>query len=139
MLDSFRFHHIGVAVKSIEKTSAVYIKGGYVKSSVTFDPIQNVNICWLSKEGMPLIELLEPVDNSSPICKTLEKNGVTPYHTCYVVSDIESAVQKLRKMKYVIVSKAEKAVAIQNSRVCFLFHKDAGLIELVEAPAVITE
>lgn len=139
MLDSFRFHHIGVAVKSIEKTSAVYTKGGYAKSSVTFDPIQNVNICWLSKEGMPLIELLEPVDTSSPICKTLEKNGVTPYHTCYVVSDIESAVQELRKMKYVIVSKAEKAVAIQNSRVCFLFHKDAGLIELVEAPAEITE
>lgn len=115
------------------------MEGGYAKSSVTFDPVQNVNICWLSKEGMPLIELLEPVDNSSPICRTLEKNGVTPYHICYIVSDIDSAVSDLREMKYVIVSKAEKAVAIQNSRVCFLFHRDAGLIELVEAPAAITE
>ncbi len=139
MLDSFRFHHIGIAVKSIEKTSAVYMEGGYAKSGVTFDPIQNVNICWLSKEGMPLIELLEPVDDSSPVCKTLEKNGVTPYHTCYVVDDIDAAVLKLRKIKYVIFSKAEKAVAIQNSRVCFLFHRDVGLIELVESPAVITE
>ena len=139
MLNSFRFHHIGVVVKSIEQTASMYVAGDYLKSAVTFDPVQNVNICWLSKDGMPLVELLEPVDESSPVCKTLEKNGVAPYHTCYMVDDIDVAVSELRKMKYVMVSKPEEAVAIQNSRVCFLFNRNIGLIELVEAPAAITE
>ncbi len=138
MLESMKFHHIGVAVKAIDKTAAVYVAGGYTQSATTFDPVQNVNICWLTKEGMPTVELLAPVDETSPVCKTLEKNGVTPYHTCYVVEDIEQAVADLRKMKYVAVSNPVVAPAIGNSKVCFLFNKNVGLIELVEAPAEIT-
>ena len=76
MLSNFHFHHIGYAVTSIEKTMYYYIDGGYSCSSVIFDPIQNVNICFLTKEGEPMIELLEPVDENSPINKNLEKNGV---------------------------------------------------------------
>ena len=138
MIETMKFHHIGVAVKSIDKTAAVYVAGGYTQSVTTFDPVQNVNICWLTKDGMPSVELLEPVDETSPVCKTLEKNGVTPYHTCYIVEDIEQAVADLRKMKYVAVSKPVEAPAIRNSKVCFLFNKNTGLIELVEAPAEIT-
>lgn len=138
MLDSFRFHHIGVAVKDMEKTAAVYVQGGYKRTSVVFDAAQNVNICWLTKDNMPTVELLAPVDETSPICKTLEKNGVTPYHTCYIVENIENAVVELRKMKYVVVVKPVEAPAITNCKVCFLFNKNIGLIELVEAPAEIT-
>ena len=90
MLTSFQFHHIGVAVKDIDKTAQVYEKGGYSRSVITFDPIQNVNICWLTKDGMPVVELLEPVDNNSPVCKILDKNGVTPYHTCYIVDHLDA-------------------------------------------------
>lgn len=133
-----KFHHIGVAVKNIEKTAAVYVAGGYKQSVTTFDPIQNVNICWLTKEGMPTVELLAPVDVSSPVCKTLDKNGVTPYHTCYTVENIETAMDALRKMKYVIVSNPEAAPAISNCMVAFMFNRNVGLIELVEAPAEIT-
>lgn len=138
MLDSMKFHHIGVAVKDIEKTAAVYVLGGYEQSVTTFDPVQNVNICWLTREGMPTVELLAPVDESSPVCKTLEKNGVTPYHTCYTVENIETAMDALRKMKYVAVSKPEVAPAISNCKVAFMFNRNVGLIELVEAPAEIT-
>ena len=38
-------------------------------------------------------------------------------------------------MKYVIVSKPVEAVAIHGYKVSFLYHKNVGLIELVEAPA----
>jgi methylmalonyl-CoA/ethylmalonyl-CoA epimerase len=139
MLDSFKFHHIGVAVKDIDVTAPIYEQGGYKRSASIFDPIQNVNICWLIKEGMPTVELLAPVDETSPVNKTLEKNGVTPYHTCYVVENIEEAVAQLRKQKYVMVSKPAEAVAFCGSRVCFLFNKNVGLIELVEAPANIID
>ena len=139
MLSNFRFHHIGVAVKSIEKTAMIYEQGGYACSKTTFDPIQNVNICWLLKDGMPMVELLEPIDESSPVCKTLEKNGVTPYHTCYIVDDLDEAITELRRQRYVQVSQPVEAVAISGSKVCFMFNKNVGLIELVESPAIITK
>ena len=133
MLDSFKFHHIGVAVKDIDKTAVIYEDGGYDKSDIIFDPVQNVNICWLTKAGMPTVELLAPVDDQSPVCKILEKNGVTPYHTCYIVEDIDLAVSVLREHKYVLVSKPVEA--IHNCKVAFLHNRHIGLIELVEAPA----
>lgn len=137
MLDRFIFHHIGVAVKDIDKTAALYEQGGYQKSEPIFDPVQNVTICWLTKASMPTVELLAPVDETSPVCKILEKNGVTPYHTCYVVEDIEQAIVDLRQQKYVLVSKPVEAVAIHNSKVAFLHHRQVGLIEIVEAPTII--
>ena len=100
MLPEFKFHHIGVAVNNIDATAAIYEDGGYRMSDIIFDPIQNVNICWLTREGFPTVELLSPVDETSPVCKTLEKNGVTPYHTCYIVENIDEAAKKLRKDRY---------------------------------------
>lgn len=135
MLESMIFHHIGVAVKDITATAAFYVAGGYTQSATIFDPVQNVNICWLTKKNMPVVELLEPVDETSPVNNILEKNGVSPYHTCYMVDDIELAVKELRKMKYIVVSKPVEAVAIHGCKVSFLFNKNVGLIELVEAPA----
>ena len=137
MLPEFKFHHIGVAVNDIEATSSAYEQGGYHRSASIFDPVQNVNICWLTREGYPTVELLAPVDEKSPVNKTLEKNGVTPYHTCWIVPNIEEAALKLRKQRYVMVSKAAEAVAFKGSRVAFFFNKSVGLIELVEEPAEI--
>ena len=139
MLGTFKFHHIGVAVKDLDATASVYEKGGYKRSSSIFDPIQNVNICWLTKEGEPTVELLAPVDEESPVNNTLEKVGVSPYHCCYVVDSLEYACSELRKQKYIKVSKPAEAVAFCGSRVCFLFNKNVGLIELVESPANIIE
>ena len=132
MLSTFKFHHIGIAVSSIEETATIYISAGYKQSETIYDPIQNVYICFLTKEGMPKIELLAPKDEQSPISKILEKNGVTPYHFCYEVADIHEAVQELRKQRYVPTSKPVHAVAIENKLVCFLYNKKVGLIELVQ-------
>lgn len=139
MLPILKFHHIGVATNNIDATASVYEQGGYHRSASIFDPIQNVKICWLTKKGSPTVELLAPVDEKSPVNKTLEKNGVTPYHCCYEVDNIEDTVAELKKQRYVMVSKPAEAVAFKGSRVCFLFNKNVGLIELVEAPANIIE
>ncbi len=139
MLPEFKFHHIGVAVNDIETTASVYEQGGYHRSASIFDSVQNVNICWLTREGYPTVELLAPVDETSPVCKTLEKNGVTPYHTCWIVSNIEEAASRLRKQRYVMVSKPAEAVAFCGSRVAFFFNKAVGLIEMVEEPAKIID
>jgi methylmalonyl-CoA/ethylmalonyl-CoA epimerase len=48
------------------------------------------------------------------------------------VESIEDAVAELRKMRYIVVRKPEPAIAFGNKRVCFLYHKQVGLIEIVE-------
>jgi len=135
MLLELRFHHIGVAVFDIDATASVYERGGYRRSATVVDPIQHVRICWLTKEGSPTVELLAPADEQSPVNKTLEKRGVSPYHMCYVVEDMEEAVAALKKQRYIVVSKPVEAIAFCGSQVCFLFNRNMGLIELVEAPA----
>ena len=139
MLKSFRFHHIGMAVKDLDATVFVYEQGGYHRSASVHDSVQNVNICWLTKRDSPIVELLAPVNDRSPVNNILDKVGVSPYHCCYIVDNLENAILDLRKQKYVLVSKPVEAVAFCGSRVCFLFNKNIGLIELVEAPANIIE
>lgn len=132
MLAQFKFHHLGVAVFDIDDTAEYYVEAGYEKGNKVFDPIQNVYICFLTKEGMPTVELLAPKDESSPVCKILEKNGVSPYHSCYEVNDLDKTISDMKRQKYILVRKPESAIALGNRRVCFLFNKNVGLIELLE-------
>lgn len=132
MLPDFRFHHIGIAVFDIEATAKYYVEAGYEKTETIVDPIQNVRICFLSKREMPMLELLAPVDDKSPVVRILEKVGVTPYHSCYSVQDIEDAIVRLKKKHFVLLGRPVQACAMDNKKVCFLFNKEVGLIELLE-------
>ncbi|MDR1373240.1 MAG: VOC family protein [Dysgonamonadaceae bacterium] len=132
MLPNFRFHHIGYAVYDIEKTAAYYTNAGWQISEIGLDKIQNTKITFLSKENMPLIELIAPVDNTSPIVKTLEKVGVSTYHICYEVDEIQESIVELRKQKFIPLFAPVEAVALENCKICYLYNKNVGLIEIVE-------
>ena len=132
MLESMNFHHIGIATKSIDKTSKYYLEVGYNMSKQIFDPVQKVNIVFLSKKSMPMIELLEPACEDSPVTKILMKSGVGPYHICYQVKDIDFAIDELKKKKYISLFNPVEAIALSMKKICFLFNKNIGLIELVE-------
>lgn len=132
MLSDFNFHHIGIAVWNIDQTAQYYIDAGYKKTETIIDKIQNVKICFLTKENMPMLELLAPIDEHSPVNRTLDKMGVSPYHCCYSVDDMNDAIYRLKKKKFVPLIKPVEACAINGKRVCFLFNKTVGLIELVE-------
>ncbi len=128
-----QFHHIGIACRNIERTRAFYLDMGYQASAVTDDPIQHVRVCFLDMEGAPRLELLEPLDEQSPVARTLDTVGVTPYHLCYEVDDMAMAITSLRRQRFLLVSGPVPACAIDGRHVAFLFKKDNGLIELVEA------
>lgn len=132
MLPYFRFHHVGVAVFDIEATSKFYIDAGYSKTITIYDPHQNVYICFLTKEGMPMVELLAPRGQTSPVTRTLERSGVTPYHICYEVGDLNQAISDLRKLKFIPLKKTIEACALEGRKICFFFNKNVGLIELLE-------
>jgi methylmalonyl-CoA/ethylmalonyl-CoA epimerase len=127
------FHHVGIACRSIDKTVGFYLAMGYTASPVTDDPLQHVKVCFLERPGQPRLELLEPLDDVSPVARTLATAGVTPYHLCYEVQDIDAAVAMLRGQRFLLVSGPVHACAMGGRRVAFLFKKDNGLLELVEA------
>ena len=127
------FHHIGIACRNIDETSVFYTALGYIKTETVYDSIQNVHISFLIKQGQPCVELISPHDETSPVNKNLQKNGVSPYHICYETENLEEAVAELKKQRFLVVSKPSRAVALGGRRVCFLFSKAAGLIELVES------
>lgn len=128
-----KFHHIGIACFNIKDTAKFYVELGYKKNEIVYDPIQNIYICFLTKDNEPCIELLAPYDDKSPVKDILKKKGVSPYHLCYTVADIEKSVSDLvNNQDFIQISDLSPAVAINNKRVCFLFSKNTELIELVE-------
>jgi len=136
MLEGSKFHHLGVAVSSLEKAATWYGMAGCMLSEVIADPVRKVRICWVRREGDPLIELIEPDGEGSPVSPVLERIGAGPYHTCYSVPDLDGAVVELRKSGALLLGRPVAAPAISGSLVCFMFARDAGLLELVEEPAV---
>lgn len=127
-----RLHHIGIATNNIQKTADFYLSIGYKEVVGGYDPFQNVYGYFYEKEGMPTIELLAPYDEKSPVNKVLEKNGVTPYHFCYEVNgSLEEAIAELRKNRFMTIVKPTISDNLAKRRVCFLFHKDVGIVELL--------
>jgi methylmalonyl-CoA/ethylmalonyl-CoA epimerase len=131
MLDNFIFHHIGYAVHDIAVTAEYYVKAGFVLSEIQVDTTQNSYIAFLSKDAFPLIELVAPIDGNSPVVKTLDKMGVTPYHICYEVDDIDQSIAALEKKRFLPLFNPVEAIALNDRKICYLFNKDVGLIELL--------
>lgn len=134
MLPEFKFHHIGIATNSINNTAQSYSVLGYTMSGKIYDPIQNVSIAFIEKIGMPRIELVEPglTTHNCPVSKIIKNMGVSPYHICYGVDNLETAIDKLKMKKYLLLAQPIAAIAIDNKKICFLYNVEVGLIELVE-------
>jgi methylmalonyl-CoA/ethylmalonyl-CoA epimerase len=126
------YHHTGVATKDIEITSAFYKNIGYSQSQIVIDEIQNVRICFLSKKNSPLVELVEPINDRSPVNEILKKNGNIPYHFCYEVDGLTEAILEMKKSGFIKIINPVPAKAFNNRLICFLYNKDVGLIELLE-------
>lgn len=124
--------HIGYAVKNIEKSAALYVIAGWTLSPIYEEYVQRTKIAFLTKPGMTTIELVSPLEGESPIDNILRTQGVSPYHVCYVVEDIMQAVEDLYEEGFKPLFMPVESVAMENRRICYLYHLDVGYIELVE-------
>jgi methylmalonyl-CoA/ethylmalonyl-CoA epimerase len=132
MLSSFLFQHIGMATDNIHNTAQYYVDAGYRMSDIVYEPTQDVYITFLEKESMPKIELVMPGSDNSPVCKIIKKSGVTPYHLCYGVKNIDTSIKELKEKHFLPLSCPICAVTMEDKKIAFLFSKEVGLIELVE-------
>ncbi len=127
-----KLHHIGYAIKDIEKSIPAFELLGFEKiNEVIYDKERNVKIQLLKNESR-LVELIAPLSEESPVSLIIEKNGNTPYHLCYNTDAIFETIQNLRKNEYVLIEPPEPALAFNGKLAAFLFHKEVGIIELLE-------
>lgn len=126
------FHHVGVAVRSIEETAKWYVGMGYSLAETIEDPIQNVLIAFLKREDSPLLELVQPVDKTSPVYNILKKVGVSAYHFCYETADLQKIIADLEEQEFRVLVEPVQAIAFNNRKISFLYHLEIGLIELLE-------
>lgn len=132
MLANARFHHIGFAVASIDKAKWFYMSAGYEVSEPVIEPVQKVRVAYARKPGFPTTEMLEPLDETSPVCRTLAKNGNTPYHVCYEVDDLKAAIAEGRKEGFLPLGRPIPGHGLDDALMIFLYNQDVGLIQIME-------
>ena len=126
-----KVHHIGYAVKDIEKAILDFEFLGYNFNKIVYDELRGIKIVFGYNKPY-CVELISPLTEKNPINKILKVSGAQPYHICYEVSNLEYEINNLRKNKWIVVQKSTIAIAIENRNVVFLYNKNIGLIELVE-------
>ena len=129
-----RFHHVGVAVRDIDEALQTYT--GVFGFERVSDPIEveheHVRVCFVRAGSGVLIELVEGVDDESPVRQLLQRTGAGTYHICYQVDDLDRAVRELRAHRCFPFKRFE--VAGQHpGRFAFLLTPDRQLFELCEA------
>ena len=91
-----KLNHVAIAVPDIAKAAAIY--RGTLGADVTppvAQPDHGVTTVFVHLPNTK-IELLEPLGESSPIAKFLERNpSGGMHHICYEVADINAAKDKL--------------------------------------------
>lgn len=122
-----QLHHIGLAVTSISKEVKIL---GCKKPKVFLDKIQKVKVAFINLNGAP-IELIEPIDNNSPITLNLKKKQ-SLVHICYEVPCFKKAVKNARKFGFYSISTPVDAKAFQDKKIIWLYNQSFGLIELLE-------
>lgn len=128
-----KVHHIGYLVKNIEKSRAEFKALGFIEESdPVYDPYRDIDICFLYKDSLR-VELVCPSSDQSVVYSLQKKMGVTPYHICYQVDDFEKAASELRNRGYIPMGEAQMAPAINNVFAGFFFHREMGIIEIINA------
>ena len=120
--ENCKFHHIGLSVKSITSL--------FPDAKPVIDTIQKVKVAFMNLQGTT-IELLEPLDETSPIYNNLKNNNKL-CHICFEVSNIDNAINNGKKKGFHVIQKPVPAVALGNRKVCFLFHSDYHIVELLQ-------
>lgn len=125
--------HIGIAVKSIDKSIQYYIETLGLKLLAIEEVVsQNVRVAFIDAGNIKL-ELLEPLSIEGPIAKFLEKRGEGVHHIAFGVTDIRTRMAELEE-KGVQLLQDEPKPGAGGAEVAFLHPKSSFgvLYELCE-------
>jgi len=120
-----KVNHIAIAVPNVKEAALKWQQALNIKKS---------EIMVLEEHGVK-IELLEPLDNESPISKFLEKNpkgGM--HHICFEVEKITETINSLKNKNINILGDGNPKIGAHGKPVVFIHPNDLSgtLVELEE-------
>jgi methylmalonyl-CoA/ethylmalonyl-CoA epimerase len=132
-----RLHHIGFVVANIEASvqgmSRALLAGW--NTEIFADPLQRVRVTFLNGgKKSPLLELVEPIGQDSPVFRFLADGGGL-HHLCYEVFSIPENLDRIRATGGVIVSRAKPAVAFGGRLIAWALTREKLLLEFLQEGA----
>ena len=131
-----KLNHVGVATPSIAESATMYremLGATSITETITMKE-QGVYVCFVNLPNSQ-IELIEPIDETSPITGFLAKNpNGGQHHVCFEVEDILAARDALRAKGATILGTGEPRIGAHGTPIIFVHPKDMGgvLVELME-------
>jgi methylmalonyl-CoA epimerase len=130
-----RIDHIGVAVEELEPALELYrdrLELALAHREVVSE--QGVEAVLLDL-GENHVELLAPLAPDTPVGKFLARQGPGLHHVAYQVSDIEAALEQLKRDGMQLID-SEPRTGIRGSRVAFLHPRSTlGVLTEIVQPA----
>lgn len=105
---------------------------GYQAGEVLHDEGLQVELCYLTKDGSPVIELVHQLQSDSLEAELLRSGGVMPYHLGYEAEVFDDACNELESQGYERLFAPVPVMALQGIRICYFHHPAIGYIELLE-------
>jgi methylmalonyl-CoA/ethylmalonyl-CoA epimerase len=128
-----KIDHIGIAVRDLEKSLKFYsrVLGLDVEKREIVQG-QLVHAACLGI-GESEIELLQAIDEDSPIAKFIEKRGEGIHHIAFRVNNLDEAIEQVKKSEYKLVDDKPRP-GVGGARMVFIHPKSSNgvLIELYE-------
>ncbi|HEU4422006.1 MAG TPA: VOC family protein [Pilimelia sp.] len=129
-VDDVSVHHFGVIVANIER----YLEKSLWRShgAIVHDPLQGARLCLvgLYPDMSPAIELVEPVDESSPLWESL-KRGTSWHHICLAAPTTKRADELIREHRFLPVTDWKPAVLFDGRPVRFVYSRNRELVEFL--------
>jgi methylmalonyl-CoA/ethylmalonyl-CoA epimerase len=131
-----KLNHVGVATPSIAESAKMYremLGATSITETITMKE-QGVYVCFVNLPNSQ-IELIEPIDETSPITGFLAKNPAGgQHHVCFEVEDILAARDDMKAKGATVLG--EPRIGAHGTPVIFVHPKNMGgvLVELMETP-----
>ena len=132
VLNTLTVHHVGYLVKKKNQAMRAFLGLGYViAQDWVRDELRGIDIAFVTKDGLA-VELVCPYRDDSDVSGLITRLKNSPYHICYVVEDIWTALEDLHQEGFMPLFMPVASVAMDNKQICYLYNKSVGLIEIVE-------
>lgn len=126
-----KIEHIGIAVSNLDESNALF-KKLLGKQHYKTEIVENEGVKTSFFEmGTNKIELLEGINENSPISKFIKKKGEGIHHIAFAVDNILEEVERMKKEGFTVLNEIPKKGS-DNKLVVFLHPKTTNgvLIEL---------
>ncbi|MGM0424690.1 MAG: methylmalonyl-CoA epimerase [Thermodesulfobacteriota bacterium] len=119
-----KIDHLGIAVHSLEEARQFYEGAlGLSCEKVEEIPSQKVRTAFYEL-GEVHIELLEPMDEESPVAKFLAKNGPGVHHVAYATDDVQAQLEQASQAGCKLINQ-EPVSGAGGKQVAFLHPKSS--------------